>query len=223
MRAHLEWALTVHLRGRQPAQERWGWKHPQSHLLLPFLLERFPRLRFVHVVRDGRDMAFSPNLGQLMIYGREALGREPQRTPEDAIRYWAWANGRAADAGGRLGEQRYLLVRFEQLCDEPEEEIARLAAFGGVPYADRAIAQVRRPSTIGRWRDATPDLVARLERAAAPALERFGYSSPAGCSGWRSPSGRSFDDGLSGPAAMPPRGSGSSRPSAPEPSPPPSS
>ena len=41
--------------GGQP----WGWKEPRSVYLLPFLAAELPGLRFLHVVRDGRDMAFS--------------------------------------------------------------------------------------------------------------------------------------------------------------------
>ena len=178
MTAHLEVALVSHLGGVRPPSERWGWKHPQSHLLLPFLAERFPQMRFVHVLRDGRDMAFSSNRGQLGLYGEVALGRPPRETPEDAIRYWAWANTRSAGHAEQLGD-RYLVVRLEDLCDDPLTQIRRLCAFTGLPgdgpHVERARASVRRPPTIERWRSAPADLVSRLDGLAAPALRRFGY------------------------------------------------
>ena len=41
---------------------KWGFKAPVSMLLVPFLKEMAPGgLKFLHVVRDGRDIAFSGN------------------------------------------------------------------------------------------------------------------------------------------------------------------
>ena len=54
----------------------WGWKEPRSVYLLPFLAAELPGLRFLHVVRDGRDMAFSENQVQLRKHGDAVLGRE---------------------------------------------------------------------------------------------------------------------------------------------------
>ena len=38
-----------------------GWKAPVSMLLLPLLREAFGPIKFLHVVRDGRDVSFSDN------------------------------------------------------------------------------------------------------------------------------------------------------------------
>src|SRR5215467_6488793 len=54
-------------------QRLWGWKEPRSILLLPFLDERLPGMRFIHVIRDGRDMAFSANQNQLRKHGDAVL------------------------------------------------------------------------------------------------------------------------------------------------------
>ncbi|BCW93430.1 MAG: hypothetical protein KatS3mg007_1324 [Thermoanaerobaculum sp.] len=52
----------------------WGWKEPRSIYLLPFWNELMPSLRFIHVIRDGRDMAFSANQNQLRKHGKCILG-----------------------------------------------------------------------------------------------------------------------------------------------------
>ena len=38
---------------------RWGWKEPNTHLFLKTLLKEESRLRYIHLIRDGRYMAFS--------------------------------------------------------------------------------------------------------------------------------------------------------------------
>ena len=61
----------------------WGWKEPRSIFLLPFFDLHFPQLKFLHVIRDGRDMAYSSNQNQLLKHGRTVLSRlrMPRRKP----------------------------------------------------------------------------------------------------------------------------------------------
>jgi hypothetical protein len=96
----------------------WGWKHPHSYLMLPFLNDRHQDLRFVHVVRDGRDMAFSSNQRQALHYGAVALGGGRASGAAAAVRsaaFWSWANALAAEDGRRHLGERYLCLRFEYL------------------------------------------------------------------------------------------------------------
>ena len=46
----------------------WAFKKPDLMNLLPFLLAAFPKMQVLHVVRDGRDMAFSHNHAPLRKY-----------------------------------------------------------------------------------------------------------------------------------------------------------
>ena len=87
-------------------------------------------------------------------------------------------NLEAADTGeAELGE-RYLRIRFEDLCAEPEPVIARVLDFLELEGDAAGYAQeVEPPPTIGRWRESDPELIGELERIASPALERFGYLS----------------------------------------------
>jgi hypothetical protein len=177
MRLAFEAALEQHLGTADPPPERWGWKHPHSYLLLPFLGARFADLRFVHVIRDGRDMALSANQQQLAHYGAAALGPDSGTGPVEAVRFWAWANARAAGHGEQLGD-RYLHVRLEDLCADPQGGAERILAFGGhVPenVAALAAAAVRAPASLGRWRTAPAELIDELEQAAGETLAEFGY------------------------------------------------
>jgi len=51
----------------------WGWKEPRSIFLLPFFADQFSSLKFLHVIRDGRDMAYSSNQNQLRKHGHVLL------------------------------------------------------------------------------------------------------------------------------------------------------
>jgi hypothetical protein len=166
-----------------PQLAPWGWKHPHSYLMLPFLSECHRDLRFVHVVRDGRDMAFSSNQQQALHYGPVAFGerRDGEAAgPVGSAAYWAWANGLAVEDGRRHLGDRYLCLRFEDLCERPEATAARLLDFAGArdvagePIA-QVVAEVSPPASVGRWRRAEVDLATAVTDAARPELRRFGY------------------------------------------------
>jgi hypothetical protein len=157
----------------------FGWKEPRSVYLLPFLAAELPGFRFLHVVRDGRDMAFSENQVQLRKHGDAVLGASDEPEALRSISLWRDVNLRAADFGEQELGERYLRVRFEDLCAEPAAATGRVLAFFGLEGdAERIAAEaVEAPRSIGRWRDADPETVRALDERAGDALRRFGYQS----------------------------------------------
>ncbi|MBL7956932.1 MAG: sulfotransferase [Flavobacteriales bacterium] len=95
------------LMGRRPEATHLLDKHPgYSHHL--DLIERFvPRARFVHIVRDGREVAVS------MISAKRRLGFGAGEV-EGAAREWHACTTKARAFGERIGA-RYLEVRYEDL------------------------------------------------------------------------------------------------------------
>ncbi len=184
MAQDLDATLARHLSGlvAELARSRWrawGWKEPRSIFLLPFFHSHFPDLKFVHVVRDGRDMAYSWNQNQLLKHGRSLLSREESswEEPLRSMALWARLNCRRADYGeANLGD-RYLRVRFEDLCDAPLPTADRIFRFLGLEGDIEEIVrlEVSPPASRGRWRSQPPEQVAALHRVGDSALRRFGY------------------------------------------------
>jgi len=178
----LHTAVAEHLRGR--AQNVvWGVKVPRSILVLPLWLRAFPEFCFVHVVRDGRDMAYSADRNQLRMVGDLVLSRRELRLAEapKAMTYWQRVNSSAADFGEtKLGE-RYLRLRFEDVCEEPRLTHDRLREFANcrAPAASPEVIEglVTRPATLGRWRQRPREELAHLEKIGAATLRRFGYAN----------------------------------------------
>lgn len=165
---------------RQGSGTRWGWKAPRSIYLLPFLHARFTDLKFIHVLRDGRDMAFSKNQNQLHKHGRAVL-RWRERwlypVPIRSLLLWERVNLRAAEYGeAQLGEN-YHRVRFENLCQAPAETTRRIMKFLEVDVDAESVAraEISPPSSIGRWRGHPAPLLSKMELAAAISLRKFGY------------------------------------------------
>lgn len=179
MEVELEGIVQRHRADMPAGTMRWGWKEPRSIYLLPFFDSVFSDFRYVHFVRDGRDMAFSDNQTALVKHGEAVLGDawRREKTPIRAIALWNLVNDRAADFGEQVLGDRYLRVRFEDLCAEPASTARAVYEFLGLEGDAETVAsaEVSPPSTLGRWRVEKPETVKRLHEIAEPTLRRFGY------------------------------------------------
>jgi hypothetical protein len=133
------------------APERWGWKEPNTHIMLPRLLEALPRMRYVHVVRNGLDMAFSTNRNQLAFWGPRVLGRPVRIDPVDALAYWCEVHRRMQRTSAAMGS-RFLWLEHDALCRDPTAGMARLVGFLALPpsLASGLAPLVRPQPTSGR-------------------------------------------------------------------------
>ena len=180
MNAEFQSALDRHCPPNLRVDRRWGWKAPRSIYLLAFLHRQLPGLKFIHVLRDGRDMVLSPNQNQLRKHGAAVL-TWPERwfrsTPEQSLLLWERINLRAAEFGkSNLGEN-YLLVRFEDLCGKPVETTAHIMNFLGARVEPEPVAraEISPPSSLQRWRNYPPALIAKLEQVGENSLRKFEY------------------------------------------------
>jgi hypothetical protein len=159
---------------------RYADKTPHYVSHLPLLAKRFPEARFVHVVRDGRDVALS--LLEVP-WGPDDV--------EGAALHWRRRvlEGRAAG----LGPERYRELRYEALVADPERELRALAAWLELPYDPAMLDPARRPEAVpyrehhGRlalaptvglrdWRrEMSAAEAARFHAVAGDALAELGY------------------------------------------------
>ncbi len=130
---------------------------------IPILRGLWPEARFVHLIRDGRNVCLSmlnwPKANRAA--GRwEIWAEDPVAT---TALWWAW-HVRAGIEGGRASRGCHE-VRFESLVDHPRQEIAALCAFLDVPLDDAMVAyhegrsrKDRRLSANQAWLPPTPGL-----------------------------------------------------------------
>lgn len=156
-----------------------AWKEPNTHIFLPQFAQQFPRLKYVHVIRNGLDMALSKNLHQLHnwggFFGIQTSDEEPLRIAQ--LRYWIAANRRVLDIGQSLMADRFLLLNYDALCERPEPEITRLVRFSGVEFPKRQMTELAgsiAPTSRNRFRSKSADLFNDEHRAAVRA---FGFDA----------------------------------------------
>lgn len=109
-------------------KEIWGDKSPPYTQYVYILEKMFPTARYIHLIRDGRDVALS------------LMGKS--WGPGDFIssmEYWARNISCARRMLYMLPEDRFLEVRFEQLVAEPETEMKRITEFLGVEFEPEMI------------------------------------------------------------------------------------
>lgn len=147
----------------------WGWKEPNTHVVLERLEPLLPGLKYVHVVRNGLDMAYSANQAQFHLWGPSFLGVDRlEASPRLSLKYWREVHRRVLETGKNLGD-RFLMLNYDRLCAEPEEGLGIFLRFlGAEPTSatrDRLLASIRPPESMGRFRqhsstDFDPDDVA---------------------------------------------------------------
>lgn len=164
---------------------RYADKTPAYVLHIEQLAVLFPEAVFVHLVRDGRDVASS----------FLDLGWSP--TIEHAALHWQLRVQRGRAAGRLLAPGRYVELRYEELVADPEPTLRRMADAIDLPFAPAMLdpseraggviettghpdyhRHLSKPPTAGlrNWRTARSDAeVARFEILAGDTLTDFGY------------------------------------------------
>lgn len=88
----------------------------------------FPQARYIHIVRDGRDVALSH---KTMPFGSANLGLCADR--------WARDVNTSLKMGAIAGPDKYFVVRYEDLILEAEDTLRRMCDFLGVEYSSQML------------------------------------------------------------------------------------
>jgi hypothetical protein len=189
--------------GTRTTVERSGY----SLRLVPRLRELFPEARFVHLYRGGPDTALSMSRNPIFKMfralmekadeaglGAEGLSVEmaemfrdgevdvrpilEARTPLPAFgRLWSNAIVEGMEYLAGLPEERLLTLAFEDLLDQPDAELTRLADYVGVDavpeWLDKARAELD-DTRRGAAQGLSAEDLAALEESCAPGMRALG-------------------------------------------------
>jgi hypothetical protein len=171
---------------RHRGKTRYADKTPSYVLHVAALGALLPEAKVIHLVRDGRDVTLSYLATD---FGSQTLGQ--------AAIAWDRYVRAGREAGARLGPDRYLEVRYEDLLAEPQRVLEGLCAFVDLEFDERMLRfheragsvlrgishaehhqNLKRPLTAGLrdWRrDMSPRGAEVFDVLAGDLLEELGY------------------------------------------------
>jgi hypothetical protein len=181
------------LYGHRQGKRLVGEKTPGYVRSIATLHSLWPRARFIHILRDGRDVCLS-----ILAWRRadRAAGRFPTWAEDPVITtafFWEWNVRLGRERGTALGAELYREVSYEALVTKPADECAVLCQFLHLPYdgnmlryhegltrlepgLDAKAAWLPPTAGLRDWRRQMPARdVERFEAAAGDLLDELGY------------------------------------------------
>ena len=174
----------------QQQAQRWAVYDPDNVLHVEKVKRDIPNALFVHIIRDGRDIALS--LKKMGGFAPLPWDRSETNSLVATALYWEWMIHRGR-TGGRHFPADYIEIRYEDLMTNPHETLGRLGTFIGqeLDYDKIQRAGLGRLSEsnssfreegkekinpLGRWKERLSAAnVAAIEGAVGPCLEENGY------------------------------------------------
>lgn len=200
--------------------DRWGWKLCETLHILPVLDFLFPDARYLHLVRDGRDVAFCDHIPpntpfrQKLYFNTTGLAgwrglrftRADYERRSHIFNALHWANSvTIGRAYASMLRERCLEVRYEALCRDFEGTGTQVLRFIGSPAPEATLLKLGPQvyeSSVGKHRKRSWWKRWQVQRWIAPTLASFNYTD---------------DTSLTPPAAP---GNGTASPVPPSPRPP---
>jgi Sulfotransferase family len=171
---------------------RWALYDPDNVLHIEKLKAGMPNALFLHIVRDGRDIALSlKKMGGFrpLPWRRSKIG-----SLVATGLYWEWMV-RSGRKGGNRFPADYMEIRYEDLVTAPQEVLQKVGAFlahdldfsrirsvglGRLSESNSSFREEnpeQKINPVGRWRQRlSRDEVGAIEAAIGGCLEETGYS-----------------------------------------------
>jgi len=137
----------------------YAWKEPNTHIYLKYLNKAIPGVKYLHVIRDGLDMAHTSNTQQLenwgsLLYDIEFNIDNPESIIRSQLSYWIKANTKAIKDGRLYLKDHFMLCNFDRLCSHPDDEIPRILNFIGIAGHNALLSRLTnlpiKPASSGR-------------------------------------------------------------------------
>ena len=174
---------------RTQGVDRWADSTPTNVPHMMRIKRDFADARFVHIIRDPRDLALSLDKKG---WSRPLPGDKRNSLLAAAV-YWEWIVRKGRSYGKQLGSN-YMETRYEDLVRSPAPELARIGKFLGCDLdyeriKARSVGSIKNPLTafkedlnqgsfspVGRWKQKFPEeQLARFEALIGDYMRELGY------------------------------------------------
>src|SRR5271169_2735781 len=105
---------------------RWAAYDPDNVLHMQRLKASIPNALFLHIIRDGRDIALS--LKKMGGFSPLPWDRDESNSLVATALYWEWMVRSGREQGSRIPAD-YTEIHYEDLITQPRETLQKLGAF----------------------------------------------------------------------------------------------
>jgi hypothetical protein len=174
---------------QQQNVSRWAMYNPDNALHIPEIKADIPNALFVHIIRDGRDIALS--LKKMGFY--PFPWRHNSRSLLATALYWEWMVRRGQHYG-RMISGDYIEIHYEDLVCDPKRTLNALGRFlahdldydgiqrrglGRLRASNSSFVEEGEKATlnpVNRWKERlTDEQIAELECLLGDTLKQLGY------------------------------------------------
>lgn len=119
-----------------PQAKIWGDQSPLHTFYLPYIHRIFPNAKYLHMIRDGRDVVTSlvTRFGDGFLF--------------EAVHRWLVSIKRTQQFQRKISPDQYMEVRYEELVRDPENTLKKVCAFIGIDYSPIMLDYWKLPSTV---------------------------------------------------------------------------
>lgn len=184
---------------RKQGAPRWAVYDPDTVLRVATIKREIPDALFIHIIRDGRDIAIS--LRKLGGFNPFPWSRGKRSLEETAL-YWQWLVQKGRRDGAQI-PQDYTEIHYEELVCDPRGTLGKLSAFidhdldydriqaNAMGTLSKSNSSFRDAASSGgspvqRWKQTLmPEQVASLEWHIGKMLETTGYAKTISRPQWK--------------------------------------
>jgi hypothetical protein len=173
----------------------YGWKRVITTFTVQIFLEAFPEAKAIHLIRDGRDVMLSrakymmshldDPFYRLVVFGDRSISqyRGKPLTPEiieeyrNELEMVYWDTIVRFGMRGRIYQDQYMEVLYEDLCRHPDQTLARIFEFLKVPFHRKTrewIVANSSTARISKWEKCGDEIKDAIE-IGEPLLQELGY------------------------------------------------
>ncbi len=176
----------------------YGWKMGISLFTMPMVLDAFPTAKVIHLIRDGRDVMLSrlearfggnnltDPINKLVVFGDSEVDNfagHPLNSATIAayrneLEMLHWVTAVNYGLKGRVYGERYLEVKYEDICREPISIFAQIFDFLEVPFLATTknwLVQTTYTNKIAKWKTLPADKLKMPLEIGEPLLKKLGY------------------------------------------------
>jgi LPS sulfotransferase NodH len=170
---------------------RWAVYDPDNVQHAERVKRDIPNALFVHIIRDGRDIALS--LKKMGGFAPLPWDRGQKDSLVATALYWEWMVRKGREHGGKF-QGDYIEIRYEDLITNPEAILGKVGSFldhdldyeqiqrAGLGRLSETNSSFREEgdkeqlNPLGRWKERlTGEEIAAIEATVGQSLEEYGY------------------------------------------------